>query len=182
MKLFAILFLFAAAFANSAPAPVSLSKTMPIPASIQDSVPWFAARSAKDAETPWTRTDLQKLSKTPTERIALVYFATWCVPCRAGITKLKNASADLEKNHVRVVFVNIGERDADLIRKWAEKIGVKDWPIVMDNFGRLTEGFGLIRENETLPLPRTLVLDPKLKPIKMISEEGSDWPSVLWTK
>ena len=80
------------------------------------------------------------------------------------------------------MFVNIGERDADLIRKWADKLGVKDRIIVMDNFGRLTEGFGLIKENETLPLPRTLLLDSKLRPVKMISGEGSDWPSVLWTK
>lgn len=182
MKFLSALILCAAALAFSAPVTADLSQTLPVPASIKDSVPWFAARSAKDGESPWTRTDLQKMVKTPEDRVALVYFATWCVPCRAGIVKLRNASADLEKNHIRIVFVNIGERDADLIRKWADKLGVKDRIIVMDNFGRLTEGFGLIKENETLPLPRTLLLDSKLRPVKMISGEGSDWPSVLWTK
>ena len=53
---------------------------------------------------------------------------------RAGIIKLKKHPR-IWKRIMCIVLVNIGERDAGLICKWADKL-VKDETIVMDNFGR----------------------------------------------
>jgi hypothetical protein len=54
--------------------------------------------------------------------------------------------------------------------------------VVLDPYKRLSEGIGLIKEGENIALPMTLVVDNAAKPVFMIGQEGSDWPSVLWTK
>jgi thiol-disulfide isomerase/thioredoxin len=157
------------------------SVEMKLPSSIADSLPWFAIREVSDNMLPFTRTHLSKISMK-NERTALVYFATWCIPCRAGIKRLVDNYAELQKNNVSVVLVNIGERDEELVKSWVKKTNVSKFTVVSDPFKRLTEGFGLVKEGEEISLPRTIVLDKNTKPLFMLGEEGNDWPQVLWTK
>lgn len=165
-------------------APASLpekSQKMKLPSSISDSLPWFAVREFSEGLVPFTRTHLEKITKK-SDRTALVYFATWCLPCRAGIKRLVENVDELNKNKVSVVLVNIGERDEESIKKWIQKLNASVFTVVIDPFKRLTEGFGLVKENEEISLPRTIVLNSKMKPLFMLGEEGSDWPQVLWAK
>lgn len=68
------------------------------------------------------------------------------------------------------------------MKKLVESLGATVFPVVLDPYKRLSEGIGLIKEGENIALPMTLVVDKAAKPVFMIGQEGSDWPSVLWTK
>ena len=174
--------LLLAMFSWAGPAtPGKKSHVMDLPASVSDSLPWFAVREVSNVSMPFTRSHLAKIAEK-SERTALVYFATWCIPCRAGIKRLVDNFDELQKNKVSVVLVNIGERDDKLVKSWIEKNNASKFVAIGDPFKRLTEGFGLVKEGEEISLPRTIVLDKKAKPLFMLGEEGSDWPQVLWTK
>ena len=157
------------------------SRKIEMPQTISDSLPWFAIREFSDNMVPFTRAHLEKLAKK-SDRTALVYFATWCIPCRVGVKRLVENVDELNKNNVSVVLVNIGERDEGAIKKWLQKLNASVFTVVIDPFKRLTEGFGLVKENEEISLPRTIVLDSAVKPLFMLGEEGQDWPQVLWEK
>lgn len=181
--LMASIILLGVAFAETSTNPSSeknaVSQVMPLPQGLTDSLPWFAIREVSENNVPFTRTHLAQLA-SKSERVALVYFATWCIPCRAGVKKLAENSAELQKNNTQVVLVNIGERDEKMIQKWVEKVGATNFKVVVDPFKRTTEGFGLVKEGADISLPRTIVVDKNLKPMFMLGEEGSDWPEVLW--
>lgn len=157
------------------------SHKMELPKSISDSLPWFAVREVTENPLPFTRSHLAKVAMN-NERTALVYFATWCIPCRAGVKRLVENVEELQKNKVSIVLVNIGERNEELVKNWVKKMDASKFKVISDPFKRLTEGFGLVREGEEITLPRTIVVDKGLKPLFMLGEEGSDWPQVLWAK
>ena len=157
------------------------SQKIALPQALTDSLPWFAVREANEKALPFTRTHLTGIAKK-SNRTALVYFATWCIPCRVGIKQLADNFDELQKNNVSIILVNIGDRDEKLIQKWLKNIGATDFMVINDPFKRLTEGFGLAKEGEEVSLPRTIVIDNNLKPLFMIGEEGSDWPNVIWEK
>ena len=50
---------------------------------------------------------------------------------------------------------------------------------VVDPYGRLTEGLGLIKGGESIDLPRTIILDNTSKPQLMIGAEGKDYIEIL---
>lgn len=176
-----VLMLSLCATSTAQAASLGKSHKMDLPSSISDSLPWFAIREVSDNMLPFTRTHLSKISKK-NERTALVYFATWCIPCRAGIKKLLDNFDELKKNSVSVVLVNIGERDEQLVKDWVKKTNASKFTVVSDPFKRLTEGFGLVKEGEEISLPRTIVLDKNTKPLFMLGEEGNDWPQILWSE
>lgn len=157
------------------------SAEMPLPSAISDSLPWFAVREIKVPNAPFTRSHLAKAVEKK-NRVALVYFATWCIPCRVGVKKLAEHQADLSQNGIQVVLVNLGEKDEKSILSWIEKTGASNFTAIGDPFKRLTEGFGMTSEGSNISLPRTLVLDKNLKPLFMLGQEGSDWPQILWEK
>lgn len=154
------------------------SVKMPFPPQIRDSLPWFAVREIGDNNTPFTKSHLQKIAQK-NKRVALVYFATWCVPCRVGLKEIAANRDELAKAGTAVVLVNVGERDTETLLKYLNKFGLNQMTAVVDPFGRLTEGFGLKKENENMSLPRTIVVDPSLKPMFMLSEEGDDFINLL---
>ena len=154
------------------------SVKMPFPPQIQDSLPWFAVRELSDNNTPFTRLHLQQLAEK-NKRVALVYFATWCIPCRVGLKQIADHREDLAQAGTAVVLVNVGERDTEMLLKYLNKFSLDQMKAVVDPFGRLTEGFGLKKENENMSLPRTIVVNSQLMPMFMIGEEGDDFISVL---
>ena len=154
------------------------SVKLPFPDQIRDSLPWFAVREIGDNNTPFTKAHLQKIAKK-NKRVALVYFATWCVPCRVGLKQIAAHREDLAKAGTEVVLVNVGERDTETLLKYLKKFSLDQVKAVVDPFGRLTEGFVLKKESENMSLPRTIVVDPSLKPMFMLSEEGDDFISLL---
>jgi len=162
---------------STAPASVTLN----MPAIIADSLPWFAVRETKNGNEPFTKARLQKIAAEK-NRVALVYFATWCIPCREGVKRLAASQDELAKNKVQVVLVNVGENDQDMINKWVDKLNASNFITIVDPFKVMTERFGIAGSDGNIALPKTLVVDKTARPVKLIGQEGSDWPSILWTR
>ena len=154
------------------------SVKMPFPEVSRDSLPWFAVRELSDNNTPFTRTHLQQLAQK-NKRVALVYFATWCIPCRVGLKQIAAHGEEIANAGTAVVLVNVGERDTQALVKYLKMFTLDSYKSVVDLFGRLTEGFGLKKEGENMALPRTIVVDSNLKPLIMIGEEGDDFINLL---
>lgn len=180
-SLFLVMLLAVGSFAQPAANGSSASARLPMPSAIADSLPWFAVREVSTANAPFTKTHLTQLAQA-NKRVALVYFATWCIPCREGVKRLAKAKDLLAQNKVGVVLVNIGENDEKLIEKWVEKLGASDFKIIVDPFKRMTENFGIVGAGEEMALPKTLVVDSQVKPVILIGQEGKDWPQILWAK
>lgn len=176
MKLRLVLFVLVALLAQAALAKESV--TMPLPSQIKDSLPWFAVRELSDNNTPFTKTHLQQIAQK-NKRVALVYFATWCIPCRVGLKQIAAHTDDLTKAGTAVVLVNVGERENDKIIKFLSKLSLDQQKAVLDPFGRLTENFGIKNESENMTLPKTIIVDAALKPLLMIGEEGEDFIGLL---
>ena len=172
---FVVLLFSSVSFAAEA---ATQSQKIPLPAAIRDSLPWFAVFELQNDNAPFTRNHLNALAQK-NERVALVYFATWCIPCREGLKQISTNAEALAAAKTAVVLVNVGEREKDSITKFLEQFSLEKLPAVVDPFGRLTEGFGLIKEGENIDLPRTVVVDKKMHPSFMIGAEGADYIQIL---
>lgn len=178
-KLFCILTLAFAAFSFGAEDVPSVE--LKLPSAIADSLPWFAVREINDMSSPFTKVFLAR-EAAKAERTALVFFATWCNPCKIGIKRLAQSKAKLKEHNVNVILVNVGVRELEerKIRSWINSIDAGMFKLVIDPFKVMTEGFGLVEKSGEIALPKTLVVDEKMKPLKLLGQEGSDWPDVLW--
>jgi thiol-disulfide isomerase/thioredoxin len=166
-------------FSHSA-AQGELSAHLPLPEELKkDALPHFSVRD-RNGQNLLQRRHLERMIPPQTKRVALVFFATWCMPCAKGATMLKNARDDLAKNGVEAIFVNVGESDIDAIHKWIGQYGDPAAPLVMDNRTQMAGAFGLLEKNGTIIMPKILVLDAKLKPLFLLGTEGSDFPQTLW--
>jgi len=178
MKIIAVLLLY---FAVAISAELEKSQVLPLTAQLQKGpLPWFVARDKSDLQ-PFSRKNLEELVKPETKRVALVFFASWCIPCREGIVVLRDNQSDLQKNGVKVVLVNTGESDVSKIEKWVKTYASEEWAVVLDKFKNVQKNAGLISEADSeIAFPKTILLDNKLKPLLLIGAEGKDWPRVLW--
>ena len=191
MKFIALIFLLASlslaqgTVSGPTPAPVAtvanttaLSVKLPLPQIIQDSIPWFAVFELKNDNAPFTRNHLNALCQK-SNKVAMVYFATWCVPCREGLKMISKNMASLAEAKTSIVLVNVGEREKDKIIEFLKQFSLENTLTVVDPFGRLTEGFGLIKPNEKIDLPRTILLDKSMHPQLMVGMEGRDYIQIL---
>jgi peroxiredoxin len=178
-KLFVALFAIVTFFSTSAFA--ADSQKLPLPEAMKDSLPWFAVRELQNDNSPFTRVHLQRLAQK-NDRVALVYFATWCIPCRAGIKQVVAHQAEIEKAGTAIVLVNVGERETAKVKNFLTKLSADKIASVTDPYGRLTEGFGLVKEGQNISLPRTSVVDKSMKVLQLIGEEGDDYIKLLMGK
>ena len=162
---------------------VSLEKSERLPLTLElqkNSLPWFVARDRNDKE-PFSRKNLETIVNPQTKRVALVFFATWCIPCKEGIVLLRDNQAELDKNGVQIILVNAGESDVPKIEEWIKTYGNVNWPVILDKFKNVQKNTGLLSGSATeIVFPRTILLDNKLKPLLLIGAEGKDWPAILW--
>jgi len=165
----------------AAPSELEKSQILPLTAQLQkESMPWFVARNRSDTE-PFSRKNLETLAGQQTKKIALVFFASWCVPCREGIVRLRDNQAELDKNGIQVILVNAGESDLAKIENWIKENANVKWLVILDKFKNVQKNTGLISGTETeIVFPKTILLDNKLKPLLLIGAEGKDWPRILW--
>ncbi|MDR0517424.1 MAG: hypothetical protein LBH25_10320 [Fibromonadaceae bacterium] len=87
-----------------------------------------------------------------------------------------------------VVVVNVAEKDLEnyshaKIENWLrdKKYFSEDWLLGFDMFSNTLNDFGLQKGNEETRLPKTLITDANLRPLKLIGEEGDDFPQILWS-
>lgn len=158
--------------------PTAKSVKLPLPTAIQDSLPWFAVFELQNDNAPFTRNHLKALAQK-SDRVALVYYASWCLHCREGLKMISANASALEAAKTAVVLVNVGERDKEMLTKYLATFSLEKLNAVVDPFGRLTQGFGLVKEGENMDLPKTLLVDKSMHPQILIGSKGEDYISIL---
>jgi len=163
------------------------------PALQKEIIPNFAAKD-KEVEEDFRISDLKKAIEPTAERVALVYFSTPCKPCMEGMIQLRDNKDLLKKNKIQIVLINVGEaksclgtksaqcgKDLKVVREWVKKFSNPEWLLIMDVNQQLVWPFGLTKSKmDEVQLPRTLLLNNKLKPLLLLGTEGDNWPKVLW--
>jgi peroxiredoxin len=168
--------------ARPANAPGEPSVRMALPKQLAgETLPPFTAKY-DDGEQLFQKRHLEKMIAQDPKitRVVLAYFATWCAPCALGAGKIRAGKEALKKNGVLTVFVNVGETDVAAIRKWIRDYGDLDIPLIMDTKSQMVGPYGLLEANGRVVMPRTLVLNRKLKPLFLLGTEGDDFPEILW--
>jgi len=180
-----LIFLACMAFlANFSFAQANLSKRLALPRELQGELPWFAM-VAKDGNGTYegvlNRDQLKSIvAQKNGKRVVMAFYATWCIPCREGLSKLSNNAAELEKNGVIVVLANVGEeKDYSEINKWVDTYVKSGWFLGFDKFNNVPASFGLSKNGGEMPLPGTLLLDKNLRPIMLLGQEGDDFIKIL---
>jgi len=159
-------------------------KLNPLPEQLQGIIPDFQVLTIEN-ELGLNRENLkEKTKKTGAKRIALSFFATWCVNCREEFKLLRKKSGELEKNGVLVYLIDVGES----IHKLGDKVSgmVKEYagdsfPFYFDPNGNLLKKLGLVEKGGNFLLPITIVLDSDLRVLGVLSAVGEDdYPQILW--
>jgi len=160
-------------------------KLNPLPKQLQGIIPSFKVL-AIDNETELNQDDLKaNAKKTGAKRIALSFFATWCANCQKEFVCLRENAGELQKNGVQAYLINVGEsihneggKVSDMVNKYAGS----SFPFYFDPNGNLLRKSGFIQENSgRFSLPLTIVLDPDLRVLGVLSAVGEDdFPQVLW--
>ena len=151
-----------------APEPVSTdSLASSGAAKVDAAAPWLAGWTLEDQV--W---NLRKaFADTSTDRVALVFFATWCAPCKQGVMQLTARAADLKAAGVSVVLVDYQE-DAAKVRGF---LGDKPaFPVVLDRFGASEQSY-LRTNGDQVRLPRTVLIGRDMKVQAIFGSEGGDY-------
>jgi len=117
------------------------------------------------------------LKKNPGKGCVLVFFATWCEPCKKGLSVLEANLSRLRQANLVPVLVAY-RQDAGEVRPWAARNGLKTVHIILDRFGKASLAFGaavMKGESESASLPRTVVLDPIGRVRAIFGQEGDDY-------
>jgi len=159
------------------------SERFPLPKELQGELPWFAM-VIKDGEGTYngvlSKDKLKAIVKQKnSKRVVFAFYATWCIPCREGLTRISNNAVELEKNGVLVILVNVGEEDFTKVSKWVNGYVKDGWLLGFDKFNNIPENFGLSKHDSEMPLPKTLLLNNDLRPLVLIGQEGDDFIQIL---
>jgi len=132
------------------------------------------------------RDDIREtIKKTGAKRVALSFFATYCVSCREEFAILKENKAQLEKQRVLVYLIDVGEgirSQGEKVREMVEQNAGNVFPYYFDPNVILPKTFGLLKAGEDLGVPFTIILDSNLQAIGILAGKmGSDFPQILWS-
>ena len=135
--------------------------------------PWFAG---------WNLTNAVLNSKIllkdqRTQKVAYVFFATYCTACRYGLDQLRQHRERHEAAGVKAVLVDYME-DAAEVKPYVEKMGLQGFEIALDKFGQNGRKFGIEKKNKndvSVALPRTFVIGRDGRLAKIIGAEGEDY-------
>jgi len=142
-------------------------------AEVGKDAPWFAG---------WTLGNSVLNSKilfkdAKTQKVAYVFFATYCVACRYGLDLLRQHKARLDAAGVTVVLIDYMEEPGE-VKPYLDKMGLSGFIVALDKFGQNGRKFGIEKKTKndvSVALPRTFVVGKDGKLAKIIGAEGSDY-------
>lgn len=143
-------------------------------ATVGATAPWFALWSSEGAVI--NRTSLADETRAGT---AIVFFATWCQPCIAGMNRLRSRQRDLDAAGVRVLLISVDD-SSNAVEAWLTERGY-DWPWVHDRFRTAAAAFGVLDADAAgvLRLPFTATIDRDEAVRALIGTEGADYVDLI---
>ena len=137
-------------------------------AGVGEQAPWFSG---------WTLDGhvfnvLKPFSDGNADRLVLVFWATWCSPCRLGLQRLIGAAELFEEARISVALVNLGEQESVILDFFNGR--KPNYPIVLDPFQNSAEAY-LVREDGSLTLPVTALIGKEGTIESLMGAEGDDY-------
>lgn len=134
---------------------------------VGEPAPWFSG---------WTLdNDVFNISKPfldeSVERLVLVFWATWCKPCKHGLDLLTENQIPLEEAGIYIVLVNLGETE-ERVRDYIGE-SPKPYPVVLDPFEKSVDAY--LDVNGTASLPKTALISPDGKIVAIFGAEDDDY-------
>lgn len=155
-----------------------------LPKQLQGIIPDFDVLTIEN-EPGLSRDNLKEnAKKAGTKRIALSFFATWCVNCKEEFKLLRENADEIEKNGVQVYLINVGEsihKLGDKVNNMVKKYAGTSFPFYFDPAGNLLKKSGLVEKDGSFPLPLTIILDSNLRVLGVLQAiDENDYPQILW--
>jgi peroxiredoxin len=136
-------------------------------------LPWFAAEIV-DGSVLNRKKVLARLKANKQKGVVLVFFATWCAPCKIGIMELVNHSQRLDSAGVTLLLVDYNEDGAGA-EAFLEKLGASKYSVLPDRYGEIGKLFGVVNPESGGGLPKTFVAGSDGKILAIFSIEGYDY-------
>lgn len=115
-----------------------------------------------------------KLSDWKGRVVLLNVWATWCPPCRKEMPTLDKLQAELGGDQFAVVALSVDRSGAPVVRKFYEKIDIKNLKIYVDPTMKTQ------RQLKLFGLPGTLLLGPDGKELgRLLGPAEWDTPEML---
>ena len=143
------------------------------------------------AEAPWLagwKTDGKPtniaLQLKGRKALAVVFFATWCKPCRKGLKLLADNRARLDESGIGVLLVDLME-EREAVAAYMSRMKLAHWPVIIDSTGQIFKDYGIVATAAakdgagSASLPRTVVVDSSRKVLALFGEEGSDYVDAI---
>lgn len=106
------------------------------------------------------------------EECALVFWATYCLPCLNGLKMLAAAEERFAERGIRIVLVNFSELPEKVQRFLTDN--PQPYPVVLDRWQKNAKTY-LADENGAVTLPRTVLIDRSGVVKAIFSTEGNDY-------
>lgn len=147
-------------------------------AKVGEKAPWFAGLGLDNR--PMNR-DMVLRGLGGKGTVAVVFFATWCEPCKVGLRMLTAALPDLRRAGVTPILIAY-QQDAETVRPFVESAGLNQMTVLLDRMGVASREFGaevVDAGGKSAKLPLTAVIDAGGTVRTLIRREGTDYIDLL---
>jgi thiol-disulfide isomerase/thioredoxin len=109
------------------------------------------------------RVDLYETTKANNRGVIVIFWATWCDPCRAELTNLQKMYTSIKKARRELLAVNLDPQEIPN-SPWVKELS---FPVILDPGQAIAKKFGV------RALPSTVIVDSNSPPRAMASMESS---------